>query len=102
MGQLAGFIRCVLTWVGEKVNPHHRFIAYFVSKKNCIKSKGGILEKISFVLYVGQLAEFTRCVMTWLRQKVKPYNRFKAFINIKHCVKSKDFVFSLQNKLCII
>ena len=40
------------------------------------------MEKISFVLYVGQLVDYTRCVLLWVGQKVKPHNRFMAFFNI--------------------
>ena len=51
-----------------------------------IKSKGGFLEKISFVLCVGQLDGFITCVLIWVGQKVKPHNRFIAFFNIKKIV----------------
>ena len=57
------------------------------------------MEKISFVLCVGQLAEFTRCVLIWVGQKVKPHNRFIAF-NIKKLYKMKGCF--LENKLCVM
>ena len=37
---------------------------------------GRYFEKISFVLCVGQLDGFTRCVLILVGQKVKPHNRF--------------------------
>ena len=47
-------VQYVLIWVGQKAK---RIIAAFFNiRKNSIKSKGGLLEKISFVLFVGQLA----------------------------------------------
>ena len=81
-GAVAGFIRCLLTWVGEKAKSHNRFKAFkafFFNIKKYIKSNGVFFEKLSFVLCVGQLAEFTTCVFTCVGQKVKPHNRFIAF-----------------------
>ena len=40
------------------------------------------------MLCVGQLAEFTSCVLIWVRQKVKPHNRFIAF---SESIKSKGW-----------
>ena len=39
--------------VGQKVKPHNRFIAFFNIKKNCIKSKGGFLEKNKLCVICG-------------------------------------------------
>ena len=42
MGQLDGFIILVLIWVGQKVKPHNRFIAFFNITFFFIKSNGAL------------------------------------------------------------
>ena len=75
------FIGCVLTFIGEKVNPHNRFIGFILTFKNIYKIKGWVfLKRRSCVLCVGQLAEFTICVLRWIGQKV----RFIDFSNVSN------------------
>ena len=80
-----------VSWV--KVKPHNRFKAciFFTLNIIYIKSNGWFFKKISFVLCVGQLVEFTRCVLTWVGQTVMPHNRFIAFNfkKIKGCFLEK-------------
>ena len=42
VGQLDGFITRVLIWVGQKVKPHNRFMAFFNITFFFIKSNGAL------------------------------------------------------------